>query len=745
MDDPFIPGISSPPSLPLERFLPPLPLSMLTSWIKPLLPKGSWVLDPVGNHPFHPIELASAGFRVLVTANNPIHVFLLEVLASNPSPQEFEDALNILSRVAIGEDEQVEPYINSFYQVRCIHCGKPLVVSRFLWRRDEDNPYAYIGNCLACGLNGEQALGAEAAQSLRQLPTFSLHLARAIESIASINDPLRSDVESAINCYLKRPLALLQILTRKIANLELEERQKKLLQALILSSYDQLNTLWAHPIARTRPRQLVTPAVFQEVNLWQAMTAAIQQWQSEYQSVSVRFWPDVPPLSGGISIFKGRLRELSPEPPAGMIQAISAILPRPNQAFWTLSTLWTGWLWGKDVVLPLKNVIARQRYDWNWHANALHIMFQGLHRLVKEGTPLFMLILENEHEFLAAAHYAADAVGFKLQSLSMSGDGDIAQSLWTNALPFTGKIEPSERQSKARDAITEYLSKRGEPATYQHLHASILKKLHLHQLLAQYPEGNNDISISELSKSINPVFMGTDLLVRFGGGPASLDTGLYWLKEDPPYHPSVIDVVEATVVNYLQENAQAEYKDIRAAVNQNCAGLFTPEDEVISACLNAYADPLSEHPNTWKIRESECPSIREHDIDEIREILEALSTSLRYTFLDEKDTIKWLDEGSEVAYIFHLTTDAIISKYFFDAKETSPNNVILLPGSRANLLAYKLKRDPRLQAALNERWLCVKFRQIRTIKENPLLTRELFEVQMCEDPPEYQASQLALF
>jgi hypothetical protein len=70
--------------------------------------------------------------------------------------------------------------------------------------------------------------------------------------------------------------------------------------------------------------------------------------------------------------------------------------------------------------------------------------------------------------------------------------------------------------------------------------------------------------------------------------------------------------------------------------------------------------------------------------------------------------------------------------------------IIIIPGSRANLLAFKLKHNPFLAKLIADHFKVVKFRQIRSIFENPLLTPELWDILIQEDPPELNASQLAL-
>jgi hypothetical protein len=81
------------------------------------------------------------------------------------------------------------------------------------------------------------------------------------------------------------------------------------------------------------------------------------------------------------------------------IAAVIGSVPRPNQAFWTLSALWAGWLWGKDAVEPYKVALRRRRYDWAWSATALFAIFEHLNGLLADGVPMFGLIPEPEPAF----------------------------------------------------------------------------------------------------------------------------------------------------------------------------------------------------------------------------------------------------------------------------------------------------------------------------------------------------------
>jgi hypothetical protein len=97
VNSPFVPGLNEKPELPLARFLPPLPAGMSHQWISSNIPRGSWILDPFGNSPELALELARSGYQVLVTANNPVNSFLIEVLSLAPTKLELEEALGLLA------------------------------------------------------------------------------------------------------------------------------------------------------------------------------------------------------------------------------------------------------------------------------------------------------------------------------------------------------------------------------------------------------------------------------------------------------------------------------------------------------------------------------------------------------------------------------------------------------------------------------------------------------------------------
>ncbi|HAF48306.1 MAG TPA: hypothetical protein DCL08_03585, partial [Anaerolineaceae bacterium] len=136
---------------------------------------------------------------------------------------------------------------------------------------------------------------------------------------------------------------------------------------------------------------------------------------------------------------------------------------------------------------------------------------------------------------------------------------------------------------------------------------------------------------------------------------------------------------------------------------------------------------------------------REAEVNKIRKILLDMGERLNYKSRGD-NPILWLDDlDGKPDYSFHVLSTAIVSKLIWENNGYTRTNVLVIPGSRANLLAYKKQRDPILGEILDHNFLTVKFRLIRDLDANALLTRDLFIEQIQIDPPEYRASQLALF
>jgi hypothetical protein len=490
-DTPYLSGITPIKPYPLARYLPPYFEGCARTWLEGVLPRESgkvnplWVLDPFGASPRSDIEAAQSGYRVLVAANNPIARFLLEMTANPPSEAELQAALAELASSSKG-DERMEPHIRSLYTTTCNQCSQPVMVEAFLWEKGATGPYARIYNCASCGASGEYPAIAVDMEKASHFASGGLHRARALERIAPSDDPDRIHAEEALSVYLPRAVYVLFTLINKLEGLNLSQSQRNLLAALLLTACDQANTLWQHPPRRERPRQLTVPPRFRENNIWLALERSINLWTSDHPPVPLTVWPELPPPSGGVCLFEGRLRDLEglsehAESLQKQIGAVLAVLPRQNQAFWTLSALWSGWLWGRQSVGPFKSVLRRRRYDWAWHTAGLTVAFNSLVPVLSPSTPILGLVNEAEAGFLTSALLGADLTGLELDGLALRSGSDQAQIHWRlspdsegelPALPLAA-LAASAHQAASKSAL-EFLRSIGQPTQYLSMHAAAL-------------------------------------------------------------------------------------------------------------------------------------------------------------------------------------------------------------------------------------------------------------------------------
>ncbi len=678
-----------------------------------------------------------------MAVNNPVVGFLLETLAGAHSRSEYQAVLADLASSRKGED-RLELHVQLLYNTQCANCGQTIPAKSFLWRKNELAPYASLYHCPHCGDESEHPLEEAELERLAQITRGDgLPRARALERVVPLEDPTRADVQEALDCYLPRPLYALFTLINKLDGLALPPTRKRLLTALLLSACDEANTLWQHPTARARPRQLTVPTNFRENNLWLALEAAVDTWaESNRVPVPLTTWPDQPPAGGGICLFRGRYKDFYTAAPAFKPAAVLTALPRPNQAFWTLSALWAGWLWGREAVAPLKSVLSRRRYDWNWHTAALHATFDDLAAQVSPETPLFALLAEVEPAFVSAALIAAHTAGFHLDGLALREEGSLAHIRWSPA-SGAGRIPALFTVERAKIAAGEYLEGLAEPATYLQLYAATTAALAHQETLAPAPQQASSDFFGHFQNGIRQAFSDRTLFVRYGGGEHTLESGLWGLKAADPHAQPLADRVEMELVRSLQKHPGGTLAELDGALCAAFPGLLTPPLSLVQGCLSSYGEQQPAASGCWQLRAEDSPLARRADLKQMRDLLEKLGQHLGYRVEGERPVL-WEQDG-ETAYAFYVLASAIIARYVFAGQYPPGQSVIVLPGGRANLLAYKLRHDPRLDQAVRAGWRFIKFRHLRRLAENPFLNPETWAKQIDSDPPELQAMQMDMF
>jgi len=197
--------------------------------------------------------------------------------------------------------------------------------------------------------------------------------------------------------------------------------------------------------------------------------------------------------------------------------------------------------------------------------------------------------------------------------------------------------------------------------------------------------------------------------------------------------------VEVAIVTYLQKNQKAIYLEIEDDLYPRFTGLFTPSKGLIYAILNSYAERESGY---WKLRAEDVASARREELNNIQVLIEKIGKRLGYKTRKQDKLLFWEDaQRGETVRTFNVLASALLGRAL---QNVAPNTIIVIPGGRAALAAYKQERDPSLAAQLKKHTL-VKYRLLRTLLEVPILTRETFEEQIASDPVEKSTGQMMMF
>ncbi len=725
----YLPGPAPDDAQPLARFLPPVPPGAAARWLAAHVAPGSWVLDPFGASPALVLEMARRGYRVLVAANNPIIRFLIEMQAAPPAEDALRAALAALAATRTG-DERLEPHLLARYHTTCGQCGQSVSADEFLWERDSPaGPVARRYHCPQCGQGGEfPALPSDADQAARAAAT-PLHRARALERVAALDDPDRQHAEEALQYYTPRTIYALSALINKLDALPTDQRN--LLAPLLLLTFDRTNTLWPYPEERPRPRQLTVPPRYRERNVFREVEASIAAWaRSPEARVPLSAFPDFPPETGGICIFDGPIRALAAHLPELEIAAVLTALPRPNQAFWTLSTLWAGWLWGREAAEPFKAALRRQRYDWRWHTAALHAALEHLAPQIGASVPILALLPETEPGLLTAALTAGSYAGLSLGGLALRAHDGQAQIHWRTS----GTASPPALAIQSMtDAARAFLLARGEPSPFLPLQAAVLEKL-LAEPSTGMPPSDAYTAITDALPQALTYRAG---FLRYHAGK-ELDSGLWWLTDATGAAPPLAGRIETAVGDHLHQRPRQSMQEIDAAICRAFPGPDTPDAVWVAGCVASYG--VRDPGGGWHLRPEDDPVPRKNEQNHVRSLLIQIGERLGFA-VEAGVAVSWL--APEGGHHFYVTTSAQLGEIVFRQTPSPGQSWIVLPGSRANLALLARQRDPRLEHALRG-WGLIKFRLVRHLAANPLLTRANLDAELRLDEPTYESAQMRM-
>lgn len=751
----YVPGYP-PHSFPLARYLPPVAEGVAAGYAEEFTAPGDIVVDPFGQSPRVALELARLGRKVIAATRNPVLRLSLGAAIDPVPTASLRSALTRLADARLA-GERVEAYLRGLYRSTCPDCGSAVEVDTFLWEREVLVEKSY--HCEICGAERTRPVTAADLELAARIPPRGPQYHWALEHIVPGDDPDRQLFGEALEAYTPRSLNVLFTLTLKNAGLELNPLERRALDTLLLMAYDEGLSLGP---SGTRPRTLKPHVRFSERNIWLALERLARDgsWQSD-DGEAVPLLPlDRLPSASGVVIHEGSVQGLVQSLEPQSVACLMSALPRPNLVLWTLSTAWAAWLWGSAAATPLRQLIRRRRYDWAWHENALRSSFSAARPLLSPTGRLVALLPEAEAGFVAAALTAADGGGYSLIQHALRNDPAEAQFVFQtdSATPAAPDDLASLIQSRSAVAAVQVLQERGEPSRWNTLSGAIYVSLARdHSLRLAVDEMIND-PLNYVDDLVEAACLNSSQLVDLRSAEGVVETaraanGIWWLVDSAGAATALADRAEHEVARALAATLRtgADNAAVERRVCDGLPGLTLPGGALIRRCLESYGE---EREDLWFFRPEDNPLERANDFDRIQQELAALGQRLGYSVESgAPGKIVWRANRPGLAPLhFFVTETAEIGRFILEPGATDWSNqggirVIVIPGGRAGLINYKVKRDPRLRVAIEQGgWLFVKYRHIRRLLSEPALELVDSLTILNRDPiTEEQPAQLPLW
>jgi len=724
----YIPVCDPGDSFILDNFLPPVNSRILRRWVEKNDATGRLIIDPIGANPNLAIALAQAGCRVLIVRNNPVTWLTTEAGSGKFDSSGIERVVNTLfnsrSR-GISLYDQLEP----LYETPCGQCGNLIQADGFVWEKDNDTPTARVYTCKFCADSGEREITPEDIENLHSLGRLGIHRSRAFNRVGPAGEYAQVSLNSALDCYMPRALYVCMLLVNRLDNLEMDRDDKQLLRAVLVSIFNDAHSLKHWPLRDYRFLQLSLPNQFYEVNLFKSLTNAIERWRFPQKKIKITYWPHLPEEDGGVCFFNRQLTETKSLTSREEETAVVTIFPRPGQAFWTLSALWAGWLWGKKAVAPMQSALNRRHYDWNWFSMAIEKAMGRVAASVDNKTPIFGILPHFTPSLLYGLMDGMTNSGYRLEGGAYRASDNLFECEWEKS----AESREAHRGISLEDYVERYLASYGEPVGFQKL--TLLAIRHFFESLGageMHDSGEQEFNrlenrVHQLTKNVNLL---EPYLSDTSGGSR------WWLVNERDALPPISERIELAARDHLLEVERSTM----CALDEFLCGLFpefhTPEKTIINTIIDSYTEREPNDDSSVILRSAEKIKNRENDLKEIRQLLASVASLLGQEANGE-EAIVWHEPGrKDASYIFYLTVTSAISDFVYHQPDINgAERVIVFPGSRSALLFHRMRSDPRLSFAVQQGWHFLKFRYLRRLAKKPDLTMEDWRELLDSDPP----------
>lgn len=342
----FIPSDKAPPLRILaDAFAPSaaVPLSVAHAAIELYSQPGDVIVDPfcIGASVIR--AALDLNRKVIAAAFNPINILAIEATLW---PVDVRSALTHLADTRKGS-ERLRDHVLDLFKTRCPTCGRDATALNFVWDRDRNVPVEKRTQCEVCGENIGPADDADVSNAKRFEPRglsfWTLH--------SQVIDRRHEDadrVSEVLDAYTPRTQNALSDILLKFDGLP--EVDRSALRSALLAMLDACTSLHA-PGEMHRLIGLKPPPRFIEKNVWRelehhaSLHLAVSPSLVRASSINALLKSTSP----AVALIAMPARDLAKQLPAKSVQLLLTYPPLPRPGFWSLSTVWAAWLWGKAI------------------------------------------------------------------------------------------------------------------------------------------------------------------------------------------------------------------------------------------------------------------------------------------------------------------------------------------------------------------------------------------------------------
>ena len=738
----FYPVRPDPPEGPLARYRSLRPAGAARAFVAQFTRPGDLVVDLFCHGPELVREVLHTGRRTLGASANPVNL-LSAAMALGPAPDsaDLDAAFTHLADSPKG-DQPLHRYLTDVYCTRCPACAEEGIAEWFAWDSRAVYPYAKAVRCERCeqvqeGPTDEVDIATTGRFAARGLPYHY-----ALNRVAPVDHPAHSRAAELVKLYTPRNLSALMDVTMRLQALDLESPVRAVMEAVLLEVFDLGSSLDPHGEPRLRPRTLRPPVSFLERNVWLLLEEGLARVALQHLGGDARFElaPDVAALlsdrTPAYALVPTAARGVADLLPGQTTTLILVDPPRPDGVFWALSALWAGWLWETPEAQAMRPFLARRRFEWEWHCEVLRAALSAVGPLLAPDGHLVTLFSDPEEKLVESVCLAAFGSGYELVGWGVEAEVG-TQMVWR----WAGRQRPSAPQDGPQRTVEALvqgcLRERAEPTPWQVLHAATYVELAA-GIGAITPSAGETDEDGPLPGP--PGLADTDgdaireELGRLGAERVGEEPELLWLPAlDGEGGEPLADRVEQAVYQVLQARPTWPVEEILQAVYDQFPGMLTPDLPLVWACLDSYARCQE---GTCRLREEDDPRRRADELGTLRQELRALGRNLSFRVGGgEGWDLRWRD-GPQDVYLFALSATARLGGTLKAGPPVPVGAIpcLVFPGGRAELLAHKLGRDPRLARAVGARgWQLIKFRHLRRLIAEGL-DRRTFEAVLGLDP-----------